>query len=285
MRDQPGGDDTMLVGEPAIPDEDDWTAHVATKVLEKPTPLRPANVLSARARVSCRRRGDTISAPIPETFSCERARTASGGVTPHGAQVRRSTGSIMNPVSSRQTRWAPSRRSFFYRGPIPVDPLAHPTIVALLRARLGSLRAEATGAKQAPHVIRMVDDIEVMPDQVDDAPTRPQAGAIAGRFRPGHDQARQSTALRGAELRGSTRGGAGTQPVATVSSVHPLPSTDGAPIDTDAVGHDMNRDVTLEEFDRAESPPLELSRAPLWAHVAPPTGEHSLLGHYLGRTH
>src|SRR6516164_11309279 len=34
MRDQPGGDDTMLVGEPAIPDEDDWTAHVATKVLE-----------------------------------------------------------------------------------------------------------------------------------------------------------------------------------------------------------------------------------------------------------
>jgi hypothetical protein len=36
----------------------------------------------------------------------------------------------------------------------------------------------------------------------------------------------------------------------------------------------MNRDVTLEEFDRAESPPLELSRASLWAHVAPPTGEH-----------
>src|SRR6516164_1984893 len=113
MSDQPGGDDPMLVGESAIPDEDDRTAHVATKVLEKPTPLRPANVLSARARVSCRRRGDTISAPIPETFSCERARTASGGGTPRGAQVRRSTGSIKNPVSSRQTRWAPSRRSFF----------------------------------------------------------------------------------------------------------------------------------------------------------------------------
>jgi hypothetical protein len=47
----------------------------------------------------------------------------------------------------------------------------------------------------------------------------------------------------------------------------------------------MNRDVTLEEFDRAESSPLELSRAPLWAHAAPPTGEHSLLGHYLGRNH
>ena len=84
MSDQPGGDDPMLVGESAIPDEDDRTAHVATKVLEKPTPLRPANVLSARARVSCRRRGDTISTPIPETFSCARARTASGGVTPHG---------------------------------------------------------------------------------------------------------------------------------------------------------------------------------------------------------
>jgi len=29
----------------------------------------------------------------------------------------------------------------------------------------------------------------------------------------------------------------------------------------------------LEQFDRAKSSSLELSRAPLWAHAAPPTGE------------
>jgi len=68
MRDQPGGDDTMLVGEPAIPDEDDWTAHVATKVLEKPTHLRPANVLPGIERkgegeLSAARRHDQRANP------------------------------------------------------------------------------------------------------------------------------------------------------------------------------------------------------------------------------
>src|SRR5262245_47512463 len=139
---------------------------------------------SANAKLKRRRRGDTISAPIPETFSCERARTGSVGVAPRGAHVRRSTGSIRNPVSSRQTRWAPRRCSFFYRGPIDLDPLAHAPVVALFRARLGALRTEATGAEQAPHVIGMVDDREVPTDQVDNASTGPQAGAIAGCFRP-----------------------------------------------------------------------------------------------------
>jgi hypothetical protein len=116
----------------------------------------------------------------------------------------------------------------------------------------------------------MVDDTEVMPDQVDDASTRPQTGAIAGHFRSRDDKARQSVALRGAELRWSTRRGTGTRPVATTSSVRALPPTDGPPIDAEAVGHDMNREVTLEQLDRVESSALELSRAPLWAHVAPP---------------
>jgi hypothetical protein len=57
---------------------------------------------SANAKVICRRRGDTISAPMPETFSCERARTGTVGVVPQRAHVRRSTGIIRNPVSSRQ---------------------------------------------------------------------------------------------------------------------------------------------------------------------------------------
>ena len=58
----------------------------------------------ANASVSRWRRGETIKAPMPETFSCERARTAIVGVAPHRAQVRRSTGIIKNPVSSRQIR-------------------------------------------------------------------------------------------------------------------------------------------------------------------------------------
>jgi hypothetical protein len=188
---------------------------------------------------------------MPETFSCERARTDSVGVAPHGAHVRRRTGIIRKPVSSRQIRWAPRRRSFFYLGPLLLDPLPHAAIVALLRARLGPLRTEATRPQQPPDVIRMVDDLELAPDEVDDPPAGPQARAVAGFFWPRHDQAHQLTALSGRQLRRSAGRGARAQTAAAAPTVRPLPSADGAPIHTQALGHDMHGDLTLEEFDCA----------------------------------
>jgi hypothetical protein len=134
-------------------------------------------------------------------------------------------------------------------------------------------------------MVRVVDDIEVVMNQVDDSPTRPQARAIAGRFRPRDDQARQPTALHRAELRRSPGGRPGPQAGAALASMRPLPSADGAPIDTETLGHDMYGDVPPEQLDRAESSLLEFSRAPLWAHAVPPTGEHNRLGHYLGSYH
>jgi hypothetical protein len=131
-------------------------------------------------------------------------------------------------------------------------------------------------------MIRVIDDIEVVMDQIDDSSTGPQTRAIAGRFRPRDDQPRQSTALHRTELRRSPGGQPGAQASAALTSVRPLPPADGAPIDAQALGYDVNGDVTLEQLDRAESSLLEFSRAPLWAHAAPPTGEHSRLGHYLG---
>src|SRR5256712_1564183 len=139
---------------------------------------------SAKARVSWRRRGDTTSAPIPDTFSCERARTDSVGVAPHGAHVRRSTGIIRKPVSSRQIRWAPRRASFFYPGPVSLDPLAHATIVALLGPRLGTLRTEAARPQQPPDVIRVVDDLEGVAGDGDSAPPCAHSPAATRRFPP-----------------------------------------------------------------------------------------------------
>jgi hypothetical protein len=89
-------------------------------------------------------------------------------------------------------------------------------------------------------VIRVVDDIEVVMDQVDDASTCPQARAIAGRFRPRDDQARQATALHRTELRRAPGGWPGAQGGAALTAVRPLPSADGAPIDAQALGHDIN---------------------------------------------
>src|SRR2546428_5937350 len=146
---------------------------------------------SAKASVIWRRRSETTSAPMPETFSWERARTENVGVVPHGAHVRRSTGIIKKPVSSRQIRWAPRRASFFYPGPVLLDPLAHAAIVALLRARLGALRTEAARPQQSSDVIRMVDDLEAVANDVDDPPARPEARRGAGGFPARHHQAPQ----------------------------------------------------------------------------------------------
>src|SRR5215471_1763058 len=185
MSGEPGPHELVLVGAPTIPEQDEWSTDLTGEMAKEPQHLGPRMLrcgCSANATVSCRRRGDTISAPMPETFSCERARTGTVGVAPHGAHVRRRTGIIRKPVSSRQTRCASSRWSFFYRGPLPLDPLPHATVVALLRARLWALRTEPTGAEQAPDVVGVIDDREMVTDQVDDSPTRPQARPIAGRF-------------------------------------------------------------------------------------------------------
>jgi hypothetical protein len=193
MGGQPRPHEVVLVGAAAVPEQNDGPAHVPGKVAKKPEHLRPRMLIrgnSAKARVSWRRRGDTTKAPMPDTFSWERARTASVGVTPHGAHVRRRTGIIRKPVSSSAIRWAPSRRSFFYLRPLPLTPLANPTVVAFFGARLGTLRAEAAGAQQSADVVGMVDDIKAGADHFDDPSTGPQIRAIARGFRSGHDQAR-----------------------------------------------------------------------------------------------
>src|SRR5512144_1327926 len=99
-----------------------------------------------------------MRAPIPETFSWERPRTATLGVQPRSAHVRRRTGIIMKPVSSRQIRWAPRRTSFFHLGPIPMEPFPHALIVALLRAGLRPLGTEATRSEEPAHVIGVIGD-------------------------------------------------------------------------------------------------------------------------------
>jgi hypothetical protein len=132
-----------------------------------------------------------------------------------------------------------------------VDPLPHAAIGALLRARLRPLRTEAARPEQSSDVIRMVNDLELVADHVDDPPARPQARPVAGGFGPGHDQARQLSSLRDRQLRRSTRRWARAKTRPALPTMGSLPPTDGAPIDTQAFGHDMYGEITLEQVDRA----------------------------------
>src|SRR2546428_800695 len=187
---------------------------------------------SAKARVMWRRRGDTTRAPMPETFSWERARTDSVGVAPHRAHVRRSTGIMRKPVSSSAIRWAPSRRSFFYLHPLPLTPLTDPAIVALFGARLGPLRAEATGAQQSADVVGMVDDVKAGADHRDDPSTGPETRSIPRGFRPCHDHVSELASLGGGQLgRAPCRGAWPRAPPAPppIRHVPPPPRTPDPP--------------------------------------------------------
>ncbi len=163
-----------------------------------------------------------------------------------------------------------------------LDPLAHAAIVALFGAGLGTLRTEPAGSQQPPDMIGMVDDLELLSDDIDDPPARPQARGVAGGFRSRHDEARQMLSLRGGQLWWSPRRRACPQTSATAPAVRTLPSAHGTPIHAEAFGHDMHGDITLEQIDRAEPPSLELRWAPLWAHAHLPQGS---IGHYLYRSH
>src|SRR6185369_2578883 len=183
---------------------------------------------------------------------------------------------IRKPVSSRQIRWAPRRASFFYASPVLLDPLTHAAIIALLRARLGTLRTEAAGPQHSSDMIRMVDDLEAVADDVDDASARPETRGVAGGFRSGHDHTRQLPPLRGRQLWRSARRRTCAQPRPALPTMRALPPTHGAPIHSQALGHDMNGNVTLEQVDRAYPSSLELGRAPLWAHGHLP---QKIIGH------
>ena len=275
---QPALHELVLVRASPIPNQDEWTADVAPEMAKKAHHLGAPNVASRvqgqrQGELSATRRhdqgADAGNLLVRARANGQRRRQATRG--PCAAEYRhhQEAGFIEADQVGAE---APE---FFYPAPVTQDPVAHPPIVALLGAGLGPLGAEATRAEQSPDVIRMVDDFELTTDEVDDPSTRPQACAIAGRFRPRHHQAGQSMPLREAEFRRSTRRRAGAQPGAALSSVRALPSADGTPSDAEAPGHHMHRKVALEQFDGAQASLLELSRAPLWAHAVPPTAEYN----------
>src|SRR6266508_636155 len=73
------------------------------------------------------------------------------GVRPRGAQVRRTGGVKLTPLSSRNTSHAPRRRAFLPDpGPVLLDPAGDGGLVALQGAALGPLHGPAHRLEEAP---------------------------------------------------------------------------------------------------------------------------------------
>jgi len=75
---------------------------------------------------------------------------------PMGAQVRRRVGMSRKPLSSRKTRRAPRRWTFFYRWPGVALPVSDGRFVALKGPTLRDLTAPAQMAQELPDMRWMI---------------------------------------------------------------------------------------------------------------------------------
>src|SRR5512139_1276044 len=96
------------------------------------------------------------------------------GVWPRGAQVRRTSGWSMKPLSSTNTRDLPARRAFFYMRPALGPPAPDGRFVALLGAALRLLAAPPLAAQDLPDMGGVVPDTTRPRDDLGDAGQRPE---------------------------------------------------------------------------------------------------------------
>src|SRR2546425_11597354 len=237
----------MLVGAAAVPDEDDGPAHVTCEMAEKAQHLRASDVHP---------RGQRQGEGELATLGRHDQRANPGHLFMRaGAHGQRGRDAARRPRAPEHRphqesglieadQVAAVAREFFYPGPVLLDPRAHAAIVALFGAWLGPLRTETTRPEQPSNVIRMVGDLEVVADEVDDPPAGPQACPVAGRFGSRPDQARQLTPLRGRQLRRAAPRPPRTKNRAGLPPMRPPPAAHRGPIPPPAVRYDTDRGPT-----------------------------------------
>ena len=162
---------------------------------------------SAKYKSKCRRCGETVTAEIPERRSW-RSHRYWRGVSPSGAQVRRTTGWSIKPVSSRKTRVRPLRRAFFYTRPVLLTPPGDGFFVAFACPPFGFLATPADAPQHVPDPGRVVADAEMLLDHFGDPLQRPQVGHIPVGERALQQQTLQLPALRGPSAWAGDRDGA-----------------------------------------------------------------------------
>jgi hypothetical protein len=96
-------------------------------------------------------------------------------VSPWGPQVLWRVGMSRKPLSSRNTRWAPSfAHLFFYRWPLVPLPLFDGFFVSLDCPTFWNLATPPQTSKDFPHVTRMVLDAKLLLDHTSDSPQGPE---------------------------------------------------------------------------------------------------------------
>src|SRR5208337_309260 len=220
----------------------------------------------AQYRPNRRRRGARVRALIAERRS-RRSHCRRSGVWPRGAQVRRTTGWSMKPLSSRKTRALPARRAFFYMRPGLGSPPLDRHLVPLLRPALRLLTAPALAAEDLPDVRGVVGDPEGPGNHRGDPRQGPERGAEAVGGRSLEEQLQQLGALPGRDPGRPPGRRLRPQPVGAAAPDFDLPAADRGGGAADLPGDLAHPEPRGEEGDGPAPPRFQICEAAVWSHA------------------
>src|SRR5256885_2745757 len=179
------------------------------------------------------------------------------GVQPRGAQVLTTRGANKKPDSSAKTRWAPSRRAFFYPRPVLPLPVFDGLLVALDGARFGFLGAPLQAMHQPTDMIAMVMYSELAPDDFGDSRRGPQLRPVAVGLGSLEKQLHQAAPLARPQLERASGREAHPQSVGSPSAPRPQPAQDRTGGTGDAAPHFVQRQARVPQGQRPPATVLE----------------------------
>src|SRR5512137_3104738 len=117
------------------------------------------------------------------------------GVWPRGAQVRRTSGWSIRPVSSISRRLRPLFRAFFYPRPVLCSPACNGHFVPLAGPALGLLGRPADPTEQIPDVPRVIAHPKMLGDHFAHPLQGPQLRGVTLAAWPTFQQRNQALTL------------------------------------------------------------------------------------------
>lgn len=190
------------------------------------------------------------------------------GVCPLGAQVRTTLGMSRKPLSSRNTRWAPSFWAFFYMGPAIPLPEGDGLLITLPRPLFRLLTTPTQGVQETPQMVGVVVDPEPLFDQVRHAARRPKVRGIAGLAGSTQENSCQAPFLPEIQLRRSARHWFGFQPFLTRFAERFAPQEHGTRRAADLGSHLRQAQTFFQQRDSAPPTLFELLLASIRSHTA-----------------
>ena len=117
----------------------------------------------------------------------------------------RTLGMRRNPLSSRNTRWAPSLRVFFYTWPLVFLPVGDGFLVSLRGPAFRLLPRPFQTHHHAPHMARVVANPEMLLDQLGNPRQSPEVCCVSCRWSASLQQSQQLALLRLGQSRRTSR--------------------------------------------------------------------------------